>query len=410
MMDVRDTMGQALAALAARKLRTLLTLLGLIIGVTSLILVMTIIQGANTYVKEKIANLGTNVFEVSRLPLVLTNFDEFMKALRHKDITREDWQAVATLCPDIPGCRAVAAVTRTTGRVWSPTKSLPDVTLSGESPEMATISTLDLVAGRYFTPSEDARAVPACILGDSVVRELFPNRDPLGQSVRLAGEEFQVIGVAERIGSVLGQEQDSFVILPLTTFQKIFGTRRSLLLKVQTASEAHLGPALERVRTILRRQRQRGYADPDDFYLATAETYLALWEDISAVFFLVFVLISSIASLVGGIVIMNIMLVSVTERTKEIGLRRSVGATRRDILKHFLLEALTICLVGGTLGVALGFLIALLLRQFTPFPADVRASVALVGFGLSSAIGLVFGLYPAVKAAELDPAVALRAE
>ena len=407
MVNPAEAFRLALASLSSHKLRSVLTLLGLVIAVTSLILVMTLVQGANTYVQQKIANLGTNVFEVSKVPLVLTNFDELMRALRHKDITREDWQAVAAGCTL---CRTVGAVASTTGRVRSPTKSLPDVTLRGESPEMATISTLDLVAGRYFTPSEDARALPVCILGDTVVRELFPSRDPMGQSVRMAGEEFQVVGLAERIGSVLGQEQDSFVIVPLTTFQKIFGTRDSLLLKVQTAREADLDPAQEQVRTILRRHRQRGYADPDDFYLATAETYLELWEDISSVFFLVFVLISSVASLVGGIVIMNIMLVSVTERTKEIGLRRSVGATRSDILRHFLLEALAICLVGGSVGVALGFLIALLLRQFTPFPADVRAWVALVGFGLSSAIGLVFGLYPAVRAAHLDPAVALRAE
>ena len=407
MVSPAEAFRLALASLSSHKLRSVLTLLGLIIAVTSLILVMTLVQGANTYVQDKIANLGTNVFEISKMPLVLTNFDEFMKALRHKDITREDWQAVTAGCAL---CRMVGAVASTTGRVWSPAKSLPDVTIRGESPEMATISTLDIVAGRYFTPSEDARAVHACILGDTVLRELFPARDSLGQSVRMAGEEFQVVGLAERIGSVLGQEQDSFVIVPLTTFQKIFGTRESLLLKVQTARESDLDPAQEEVRTILRRQRQRSYGDPDDFYLATAETYLELWEDISSVFFLVFVLISSVASLVGGIVIMNIMLVSVTERTKEIGLRRSVGATRQDILRHFLLEALAICLVGGGVGVALGFLIALLLRQFTPFPADVRVWVALVGFGLSSAIGLLFGLYPAVRAAQLDPAVALRAE
>ncbi|MBI4461399.1 MAG: ABC transporter permease [Acidobacteria bacterium] len=407
MMDVRDTVGQALAALAARKLRTALTLLGLIIGVSSLILVMTIIQGANTYVKQKIANLGTDVFEVSKLPLATTNFNELVKALRNKDLVREEWQAVAAGCSL---CRAVGAVARTKGRVRSATESLADVEIRGESPEVSSISSLDLVAGRSFTPSEDEQAARVCVLGDNVLQELFPSRDPLEQHLRIGGEEFRVIGVAERIGSILGQEQDTFVIIPLSTFQKFYGSRVSLTLKVQVRSEADLARAQEQVRTLLRGQRQRDYDEPDDFYMATAETYLALWEGISSVFFLVFVLISSIASLVGGIVIMNIMLVSVTERTKEIGLRRSVGATRRDILKHFLLEALTLCLVGGVIGVGVGFVVAVVLRTFTPFPADVRLWVAFMGFALSSAIALIFGLYPAMQAARLDPAVALRAE
>ncbi|MFQ5817895.1 MAG: ABC transporter permease [Terriglobia bacterium] len=410
MMDVRDTVGQALAALAARKLRTTLTLLGLIIGVSSLILVMTIIQGANTYVKEKIANLGTNVFEVAKVPLVITNFDEFMKALRNKDLVRADWEAVAAGCREISGCRAVGAVVRTQGRVWSGAQSLVDVEIRGETAEMASITTLDLVAGRYFTPSEEQGAAHVLVLGDNVVEELFPTIDPLGKRVRIGGEEFRVIGRAERIGSVLGQEQDSYVIIPLTAFQKLYGTRRSLRLMVQAYSEAELARTQEQVRTLLRRQRALTYKQPDDFYMATAETYLELWEDISAVFFLVFVLISSIASLAGGIVIMNIMLVSVRERTKEIGLRRSVGATRGDILRHFLREARTLCLVGGAVGVMLGFLIAVLLRAFTPFPADVEAWVAVLGFVLSSAIALIFGLYPALQAARLEPVAALRTE
>jgi putative ABC transport system permease protein len=228
--------------------------------------------------------------------------------------------------------------------------------------------------------------------------------------VRIGGEEFQSIGVAAEVGSILGRDQDNFVIIPLSTFEKLHGRRHSLTLKVQAYSEAHLSRALDEVRTILRGQRHRRYADRDDFYMATADTYLELWEDISSIFFVVFVLISSIASLVGGIVITNIMLVSVTERTKEIGLRRSVGATRRDILRQFLLEALAQCLTGGAIGVALGFLLALLLRQFTPFPATVRLWVALLGLLLSSVVAVVFGLYPALKAARLEPIVALRAE
>ncbi|MBI4466730.1 MAG: ABC transporter permease [Acidobacteria bacterium] len=407
MVSPAEAFRLALASLATHKLRSVLTLLGLIIAVASLMLVMTLVQGANTYVQEKIANLGTNVFEVAKVPLVITNFEEFFEALKNKDLTRDDWQAAAAACRS---CRAVGAVSRTTGRVRSPSRSLADIEIRGESANMAGITTVELAAGRYFTESEDHQAAHVVLLGHGLVEEFFPAVDPLRQSVRIAGEEFQVIGVAEEIGAILGQEQDNFVVIPLLTFEKLYGSRHSLTLKVQAFSQAGISPAMEEVRTVLRGRRNRRYADKDDFYMATAETYLSLWEDISSVFFVVFVLISSIASLVGGIVIMNIMLVSVTERTKEIGIRRSVGATRQDILRHFLLEALAQCLTGGLAGVALGFLLALLLRQFTPFPATVKVWVALVGLLLSSVIALIFGIYPAVRAARLDPAVALRTE
>ena len=407
MVNPTEAFRLALASLAARKLRSLLTLLGLIVAVSSLILVMTLIQGANTYVQEKLANLGTNVFEVAKTPLVITNFEEFAEALKNKDLTREDWLAVAEACQS---CRAVGAVARTSGRVRYANRSLTDIEIKGESANMTAITTLDLAAGRYFTESEEREATPVVLLGHGVAKEFFPSVDPLHHTVRIGGEEFRVIAVAEEIGSILGQEQDNFVIIPLGVFEKLYGRRHSLTLNVQAFSEAGLEPGLEEVRTILRGRRNLRYDDRDDFYLATAETYLELWESISSVFFIVFVLISSIASLVGGIVITNIMLVSVTERTKEIGLRRSVGATQRDILRHFLLEVLAICLTGGTIGVMLGFLLALLLRQFTPFPATVKLWVALLGLGLSSVIAVIFGLYPAIKAARLDPAVALRAE
>jgi putative ABC transport system permease protein len=407
MVSPAEAFRLALQSLVARKLRSFLTLLGLIIAVTSLILVMTLIQGANTYVQNKLANLGTNVFEISKIPLVITNFEEFAEALKNKDITREDWQAVAQACRN---CRAVGAVATTSGHVRSGNRSIADIQIKGQTPNIAAISTLDLAAGRFFTDTEEERTAPVVILGHGVMQEFFPNRDPLQESVRIGGEEFRVIGVAEEIGSILGQEQDNFVIIPLSYFEKLYGRRHSLTLNVQAYSEDDLPRALDEVRTILRGRRHVPYAERDNFYMATAETYLDLYQDITRVFYLVFLLISSIASIVGGIVITNIMLVSVTERTKEIGIRRSLGARRTDILRHFLLEALAVCLIGGTIGVGLGFLLALLLRQFTPFPATVRLWVALLGLVFSSVIALVFGLYPAIKAARLDPAVALRAE
>ena len=402
-MRLGDTFRLAYGALTAHRLRTVLTLTGLVIGVTSLILVMTLIQGANWYVQTKIANLGTDIFQVSKLPLVTVNFQELIRARKHRDLTSDDWRAVSGRCTR---CVAVGAQVETLGRVRTAVDSLADVSIRGQTANMGWISTLEIEVGRFFSEGEQRAAAPVGILGAEVADKLFPGRDPLGKQVRLAGEMFVVIGLAERIGSILGQEQDRFVIIPLDSFQKIFGTRHSLVFQVK--AKPPLEPAVDEVRTILRSRRHVDPLVPDDFFFATADTYLDLWRDISGVFFLVFVLISSVASLVGGIVIMNITLVSVTERTREIGLRRSVGATQQDIARQFLVEVLAQCLAGGLTGVALGFLTALALRQFTPFPAHVELWIAALGLALACTIALIFGIYPAVRAARLDPAAALR--
>jgi len=404
-MQRRDTLRLALAALSAHRLRTALTLTGLVIGVMSLIVVVTLIQGANTYVATKIANLGTDIFQVSRLPLVPTDFNELIRARKNRDLTLDDLRDLEERCRR---CLAVGAQVDTLGRVQTETQSMPDVSLRGQTASMGWISTLDLAQGRFFFDGEQRAAAHVTVLGASVAERLFPGRDPLGKTVRIAGEEFRVIGVSERVGAVLGQEQDRYAIVPLDAFARLLGLRHSLQFNVKATQP--LDPVIDEVRQILRARRHAVPGASDDFYFATAETYMSLWRDISRVFFLVFVLISLVASLVGGIVIMNITLVSVTERTKEIGLRRSVGATQRDIAGQFLVEVLAQCLVGGMTGVTLGFGIALLLRQFTPFPATVELWVAGMGLVLASVIALVFGVYPAIKAAKLDPVVALRTE
>ena len=404
-MQYRDTFRLALEALTSHKLRTALTLLGLVVGVTSLILVMTLIQGADEYVKAKIANLGTDIFQVSKLPVASANFEEILKARKHPDLRVEDWRAVQEACH---ACRDVGAEVSTMGHVRTEMQSLSDVSLRGESANMSRISTLDIASGRFFNQGEEHAAAPVAVLGSEVAERLFASRNPLGKTVRVEGAEFSVIGVADKIGSVLGQDQDLFAIIPLPAFEKLFGARNSLAFQVKGSPP--LDPAEEEIRVILRARRHLGPSQKDDFYFATAESYMSLWRDISSVFFLVFVLISSVSSIVGGIVIMNITLVSVTERIREIGLRRSVGATQLDIAFQFLTEVLAQCLVGGLVGVTAGFGLALLLRELTPFPASVRLWVAAMGLLLASLIALVFGVYPAIKAARLDPVVALRSE
>jgi putative ABC transport system permease protein len=404
-MLLSDTLRIALRALSAHKLRTTLTLLGLIIGVTSLILVMTLIQGANGYVHAKIANLGMDIFQVSKEPLATTDFNQLLKAKKYRELTLDDGREIAERCNS---CLEVGAQARTTGEIRGFSGSLVDVTLRGESSNMGWISTLGLSDGRFFTAGEERSAAPVAVIGAEVAERLFSGRSPVDKTLRIAGEQFTVVGVTERIGAVLGQDQDTFVIFPISVFAKLFGARHSVMFHIKSTQPLTLAEG--EVRLILRSRRHVAPAAADDFFFTTADTYLDLWHDISSVFFVVFLLISSVSSIVGGIVIMNITLVSVTERTKEIGLRRSVGATRRDIARQFLAEVLAQCLAGGLIGVALGFALALLLRQLTPFPAVVQPWVAVMGLGLATVIAVVFGVYPAIKAARLDPVIALHTE
>jgi putative ABC transport system permease protein len=408
MLAFRDNLILSADALRAHKLRAALTMLGLTMGVATLIAVMTLVQGANRYVETKIANLGTNVFRISRLPFVLTDFAVVARAQRNKNILAEDLQAVAEGCAH---CQYVGASVASTLGVRYRDRDLEDVSLYGNTANMADIDTRTLALGRYFTESEDLHAAPVCLLGDRLVQELFGGADPIGHVVKTGNEEFTVVGTFEPIGSVLGQDQDTFMIIPLNTYLRIRGARNSLTLEIKAAGSQQLfQQAQDDVRVILRARRHITEGRDEDFYVGTAESYISLWQSISSAFFAVFVMVSSISALVGGIVIMNVMLVSVTERTKEIGVRRAMGATQHDILMQFLTESVMQCIVGGLIGVFIGFLCALAIRSLTSLPAAVQTWVAILGVVLSSIIGLFFGIYPATKAAKLDPVAALRTE
>ena len=406
-MNVTEAINISLSSIKANKLRSFLTLLGLIIGVMTLILVMTIVQGANRYVEEKIADLGTNVFQISKTPLVVTDFQEFIKAQKNKDLALEDAEAIRNQCTD---CVSVGVQVQSTSTVKFGNESGEDTSIRGVTANMAEISTINIKDGRYISSFEEKNASPVCVVGRDVVDHLFPHLGPIDKVIRIANQEYRTIGIAERIGNVLGQSQDNFVLIPISTFFKDFGSRRSVTIHVKTSNSSQLEPAQAQARTVLRSRRHITYNRPDTFYIATAQTFLSVWSSISSAFFMVFIMISSIASIVGGIVIMNIMLVSVTERTKVIGIRRAVGARRSDILWQFLVEAMVQCVVGGLIGIFLGFILALVVRQFTPFPASVQFWVAGTGFALSTLIGVFFGIYPARKASALDPIEALRRE
>ncbi len=406
MLAVRDNLAQCFSALRAHKLRASLTMLGLTMGVATLITVMTIVQGANVYVEQKIANLGTNVFQIARTPFAVADFNIIIKALKYKKIDLEDMLAVADKCP---ACEQVGATSSTTVRARYGDKEVQDVNFSGQTPSMADIDTRAVALGRYFTPSEAEHRADVCLIGDTLVQQLFPGVDPIGKTIRVGNDELTVIGTMEKIGSVLGQDQDNFVMVPLPVFLRMQGAHTSLVINVKT-SAGKFEEAQDQAQLILRARRHLAGKMENDFFIGTKESYMALWRSISSAFFAVFIMVSVISVVVGGIVIMNVMLVSVTARRREIGVRRAVGATKIDILRQFMAESVMQCVAGGLIGIALGFLIALTLRTFTPFPAAVQARVAVLGVVMSSGVGLFFGIYPALRASRLDPVIAMRSE
>jgi putative ABC transport system permease protein len=408
MLAIRDNLAQCFSALRAHKLRASLTMLGLTMGVATLITVMTIVQGANGYVEQKIANLGTNVFQIARTPFAVTDFNIVIKALKYRKIEMEDMLAVAEKCDRCEEVGATASATNTV-RARYGDKEVPDVNFSGLTANMADIDTRKVELGRYFTPSEAAHKTNVCLIGDTLVRQLFLGVDPIGKSLRVGNDELMVVGVLEKIGSVLGQDQDDFVMVPLPVFLRMQGVHTSLTINVKT-SKQQFEQAQDQAQLILRARRHLTSRMENDFFIGTKESYMALWRSISSAFFAVFIMVSAISVVIGGIVIMNVMLVSVTLRRREIGVRRAVGATQRDILRQFMAESLMQCIAGGVTGITVGFLVALALRTFTPFPASVQTWVAMLGVLLSSVVGLFFGIYPAFRASRLDPVVALRSD
>jgi putative ABC transport system permease protein len=407
-MRPTDVVVTAWTTMTAHKLRSFLALLGLVMGVATLITVMTLVQGANSYVEQKIANLGTRVFQVQKTPVIPTDFNEFLKALRNKNIMAEDMFAVRERCQH---CEAVGGQYATpSAHIYYKNKELQDAGVFGQTWNMGYIGSRTLDIGRYFTQFEETAGTDVAVIGYGVNEKFFGGVNAIDQLVRFGGEEFRVIGVVEKIGSVLGQDQDNFILIPWTAYRRLQGSKSSMQLSIRASDDANFQTAQDETRQIMRGRRHIGPNDKEDFYFGTPDSYMSLWRSISGAFFAVFVLISSISSVVGGIVIMNIMLVSVTERTKEIGLRRAVGAREIDIMRQFLAEAMLQCMIGGGIGVGLGFGAATLLKVLTSFPADVKTWVAVMGLVLASVIGLFFGIYPAMKAAKLDPVVALRSE
>jgi putative ABC transport system permease protein len=402
-----ETLRIALVALRTNKLRSFLTLLGVIFGVMTVVAVVSIVNGLNAYVTEQVFSLNPDVFVVTQFGII-TSREEFIEALKRKRITLDDAAAVTRLCA---GCAEVGIANTTSQAVKRGAERLPDVTVFGATANMAGLSNLDLEAGRFYLDVEERHAAPIAVIGSDVRDELFGRLDPVGRLVWIEGTPYKVVGLLKKQGSVLGQNQDTRVYLPLGAYRKQFGLRRSVALFIRPRqSMAGLESTMDEVRTILRSRRSTPFAAKDPFGLVTAGAVGDVWKQISAGAFALVTFISGISLLVGGIVIANIMLVSVVERTREIGIRRALGARKRDILLQFLSEAVMLALSGGMVGVLVGAAIAKGLSTAFPLPTRVTPGLVLTGLLISVATGLAAGVFPARKAAQLPPIEALRYE
>jgi putative ABC transport system permease protein len=406
-MSVEEAVRIATASLWAHKLRSALTLLGVVIGVMSVIAVVSLVNGLNKYVAEKVVGLGTDVFMVNRSPSIITNVDQWEEAQKRRKFHYDDYVAVRDTCRS---CQAIAANVNKVGQVKYGTDYLSDSNILGFTHEMPEVLSRELAEGRYFTRVDVERAAPVCIVGYDIVDKLLPGSDPIGKEIHVDTGQCEIIGVAKKRGSVMGQSQDNWVIMPLTTYQAMYARDDSVRIWVKAGSTQALDPTMDEVRQILRGRRHLKPHDADDFAMETNQSFLSLWGSISGTFFGVMIGIASIALVVGGIVIMNIMLVSVTERTREIGLRKSLGARQSDIRMQFLIESSTLAAIGGVFGVAMGILLAKIVTWTTALPSSVQFWSVLAGLLMATVVGLFFGVYPATKAARLDPVVALRAD
>jgi putative ABC transport system permease protein len=407
-MHFTEAVAIATSSLWAHKLRSILTLIGVVIGVTSVIAVVSLINGANQYVATRVFRLGADVFGLSKQPSIVTNVDDYLEFQKRKRITYEDFEAVRDECRS---CKDVGASLGGRVETKSGVNSLKDTNLRAWTPQMAGLYDVDLVAGRHITDTDLRDAAPVCVIGNDIVDNLMPGLDPIGKEIRWNNTPCQVIGLGKKEGSALGTSLDNWIILPLTTYKKVNGNQQdSLRVTCRAGSAANIQVSVDEVRQIMRGRHHLPYGKKDDFAVETSDSFLELWKNISGTFFVVMIGIASISLVVGGIVIMNIMLVSVTERTREIGVRKAIGARRGDILMQFLIESSTVAVIGGALGVVFGVLLAKVVSWVSPLPSAVQLWSVLGGLLVALSVGLFFGTYPASKAARLDPVVALRSE
>jgi putative ABC transport system permease protein len=404
----------AVQSLRANKLRSLLTVLGILIGVSSVIAVVAITEGLDRYMSDKVLELGTRSFTLQRHPAIITSHEQWMEMMKRKRLNMDDFEAMrraCTLCSEV-GARVSTGGSAKRGRTIQ-----KNVAVTGITENISRIGGVrELAAGRHLVQQDIEQAAMVAVVGTDLVDAFFGTMEPIGKEIDIDGHPLRVVGVAEKKGAVFGESQDNFVWMPISTFQKLYGARRSLEIQGEAQSMTAFEAAQDQMRVAMRARRHLTYEKPDDFNIETGESIMELWQTMTRGIYVVTFVVTAISLLVGGIVVMNIMLVSVTERIKEIGVRKALGARRGDILRQFLVESVILSGFGGFLGVlgavAFSYLLATVLGNIMSanFSAPVRPWAVTLAIGVSSIVGLVAGIYPANRAAALDPVEALRNE
>ncbi len=398
----------ALETLRTHKLRSFLMLLGIILSVSTLILVVSLIHGTNVYIADRVANMGSDVFLVSRFGIIRDQ-ESYVKALRrNRQFTWDDYEA---LREEMKLPKNVGLECRSSGRARYEGSTAEDVSIRGVTANIGEMDVETPASGRYISDTDNDHRSSTVMLGADVAKKLFPNIDPIGHEIFVDGESFTVVGVAKAIGSVMGQPQDNFVYIPVQTWFKIYGTHTDRFsINIQARGPEWMQQTMDEARAIMRARRHLAPGDPDNFGIFGSDTIMQLWNNMTGTLAGAMVGIVSIFLVIGGIVIMNVMLATVTERTREIGIRKSLGARRADILRQFLVESSVMAAMGGALGVLIAWGLAILIEHTTPVPMSVPASAVITSIAISTAVGLFFGVYPARRASKLDPIEALRFE
>jgi putative ABC transport system permease protein len=402
-----ETLKLALDALRAHKLRSFLTLLGVILAVTTLVAVMSVIEGLNRYVADKVANLGSNVYIVDRFGII-TSRDEWIKAQKRPLVSLEDYQR---LRDSMKLAVAVGAEEDRNVQVRSGNLTMENTQMMGATPNFADIRNMGVAQGRFITAADDEHRSDVIFVGPDLVKKFFPNTDPIGKTLRVQTHTYEIIGVAEALGSAFGESQDNYMIMPMNTYRKGWHREEDwVAIFVQAPSAEMVEASKDEARMLFRAWRHIKYDDPDNFAILGSDSIMQLWHDLTGNLAFVAMALVSVFLVVGGIVIMNIMLASVTERTREIGLRRSLGARKKHILLQFLTESAVLAATGGFIGILAAYSIVFFVRTVFAFPMETPLVAVILSLCLSTAVGLFFGIFPAMRAAKLDPIEALRAD
>ncbi len=406
-VPLREPVGVALETLRAHKMRSFLMLLGIILSVATLIVVVALISGVNQYIANKVANLGSNAFTVMRFPII-TEMEELVKAMRrNKLVTWDDYEA---LRDNLKLPERVGAEAWTSGKARVGALTIQDTSIRGVSASMGDIDAQEMTDGRYITEADENSRAMVAMIGSELANKLFPGLDPVGHEVMLDSRPFIVVGVAKPIGTVLGQSQDNFAYIPVETYIKIYGAYEGIWINVQARGAEWMERTQDEARVLMRARRHLTPNETDSFGILDSATLMKLWNQLTGVIAMAMVGVVSVFLVIGGVVIMNVMLATVTERTREIGIRKALGASRHDILMQFLVEACVMTAMGGAIGVLLAYGICGLALATTSIPMHVPISAVIIAELISAAVGIFFGVYPARKAAMLEPIEALRTE